>query len=101
MEEELSMERGKEGAVAKEGAGRTPCGRNAVSARGFVRAKLRGGRGNFPSPKILGVDIRSCWRGVFSIFLKKQGLGGCLGNSWRCSPFGCRHSGLEFGIGIG
>jgi hypothetical protein len=62
MKEELSMERGKEGAAPKEGAGRTPRGGNAVSVRGFVRAKLRGGRANLRSPKILGVVIRNCWR---------------------------------------
>jgi hypothetical protein len=84
MKEELSMECGKEGAAAKEGAGRTPRGGNTVSVRGFVRAKLRGGRGNFRSPKILGVHIRNCWRWVFLHLSKKQGLGGCLGNSWRC-----------------
>ena len=36
---------------------RTPW--NGVSARGFVRVKLRGRGRNFPSPKRLGVNIRS------------------------------------------
>jgi hypothetical protein len=40
-----------------------------------VCAKLRGIRGNFPSPKILGVVGER----FFSIFLKKQGLEGYLG----------------------
>jgi len=38
---------------------------NGVSERGFVRVKLRGRGRNFPSPKRLGVNIRSCWRGFF------------------------------------
>jgi hypothetical protein len=58
---------------------------NVVSARGFVRVKLRGRGRNFPSPKRLGVNIRSCWRWFILHLSKKQGLGGCLGNSWRCS----------------
>jgi len=58
---------------------------HGVSARDFVRVKLRGRGRNFPSPKRLGVNIRSCWRGFFPHLSKKQGFGGCLGNSWRCS----------------
>ena len=45
-----------------------------VSARGFVRVKLRGRGRNFSSPKILGVNIRSYWRGFFSYLSKKPGL---------------------------
>jgi hypothetical protein len=32
-------------------------------------------RVNFPSPKILGGWIKSCWRGLFSHFAKNQELG--------------------------
>jgi hypothetical protein len=73
MEEEGAMdEGGKEGGAAKEGPGRrTPRGKGN-SAHGFVRVKLRRRGRNFPSSKRLGVSIRSCWRGVFSIFLKNE-----------------------------
>jgi len=45
---------------------------HGVSARGFVRVKLRGRGRNFPSPKRLGVNISSCWRVFFLIFLKNM-----------------------------
>ena len=44
---------------------------NGVSVRGFVRLKLRERGMNFSSPKRLGVNIKSCWRGVFLYLSKK------------------------------
>jgi hypothetical protein len=43
----------------------------SIRAR-LVRVKLRASGGFFPSPKRLGADIRSCWRGIFLSFYKNK-----------------------------
>ena len=59
-------ERAKDGLAAKYVTGRRTTRGNGVSTRGFVLVKLRERGRNFPSPKRSGVNIRSCWREVFS-----------------------------------
>jgi len=63
-----------------------PRPRDATALRAWLRPRkvMRKG-GNLSDPKRLGLNIRSYWRGFFSHLSKKQGLGRCLGNSWRCS----------------
>ena len=69
------------GGIQSSPAGTTPYGRplrtvelgvTHIPHEVFVCVKLRGRGRNFPSPKRLGVNIKSCWRGFFPIFLKNK-----------------------------